>query len=236
MLCALGAFAQTPGRTVLDGVYTKAQAERGLETYTENCSMCHQPDLNGTGQAPALHSLSFINGWREGYLSSLYQHMHTWMPPGELKGTLMDQQYIDIISYLLAANEFPAGSKELVKADLNTTYFVGFDGPKPLPASATVRVVGCLAHGIDWTLTRATEPPRVRNGSDTDDDELAWSKQLPLGMRNYKLQDLEDDHPAAELTKLIGQKLQVKGVLNGQGDASRILPLSFQPLGQACDK
>jgi mono/diheme cytochrome c family protein len=238
-VAAMGIAFAAP-RTTLDGVYTKEQAGRGQEAYNRSCARCHQADLNGTGGAPALHTSTFTDNWREGYLSNLFHHIQTWMPPQDLKGSLKEQQYLDIVAYFLAFNEFPAGAKELTKADLDTILFVDRSGPQPLPPDATIRVVGCLVHTEDWSLTRVGEFPRVHDGSETYESELAWSRQLPLGTGSYKLPDLEDDHKPADLLKLVGKKVQVKGVVHGQGANQRITVFSFEPLdptiGPQCDK
>lgn len=217
-------------RTTLDGVYSQEQADRGLAAYGRNCAGCHQPDLNGTGGAPPLHTSTFTDNWREGYLSNLFHHIQTWMPPQDRKGTLPEQQYLDIMTYILSANEFPAGAKELTKTDLDTILFVDRNGPQPLPPAATIRVVGCLAHAAEWTLTRAGEFPRVHDGSETYESELAWSRLVPLGTGTYNLPDLEDDHKPSDLLKLVGRKVQAKGVLKGQGANQRITVFSFEPL------
>ena len=75
----------------------------------------------------------------------------------------------------------------------------------------------------------------MRNGAETDKIEIDRSKQTPLGTSRFRLSNLDDDHPEAELLKQVGQKVQIKGVMNGQGDSARIYVLSFEPLGQACD-
>jgi len=228
-------------RTTLDAVYSQEQADRGLAAYSRNCARCHQADLNGTGGAPALRTSTFTENWREGYLSNLFHHVQTWMPPQDRKGTLPEQQYLDVVAYILSANEFPAGAKELTKSDLDTTLFVDSAGPQPLPPAATIRVVGCLAHSTDWTLTRVGEFPRVHDGSETYESELAWSRQLPLGTGSYTLPDLSEDRKESDLLKLVGQKVQVKGVLKGQGtNQQRITVFSLEPLdpklGPQCDK
>ena len=46
-------------KTVLDGVFTTAQAERGKEAYATHCSTCHMEDLGGLS-APALKGEQFI--------------------------------------------------------------------------------------------------------------------------------------------------------------------------------
>jgi hypothetical protein len=222
--------AAAPPRTTLDGVYTQGQADRGSDAYARNCARCHQADLNGTGGAPALHTLTFTENWREGYLSNLFHHMQAWMPPQNLKGSLKEQEYIDILAFFLSFNEYPAGAKELTKADLDSILFVGTDGPQPLPPATSVRAVGCLAHGTEWSLTRVFETPRVHDTSDTYPAELAGSQQAPLGTRAFRLPDLADDRKDSDLVKLVGKKVQVKGVLNGDGPNQRITVFSFEPL------
>jgi mono/diheme cytochrome c family protein len=235
-----GAYAFGASRTTLDGVFTQEQADRGLNAYRRNCSGCHQADLNGTGGAPPLRTSTFTERWREGYLDSLFHHIQTWMPPQDRKGTLPEQQYLDIVTYILSANEFPAGAKELTKPDLDTILLVEKDGPQPLPAASTIRAVGCLAHADDWSLTRVGDFPRVHDGSETYEAELAVSRQLPLGTGSYRLTNLEEDHKESDLLKAVGKKVQVKGVLNGQGANQRITAFSFEPLdltlGPQCDK
>lgn len=236
----LGTSVFAASRTTLDGVFTQEQADRGLNAYRRNCSGCHQPDLNGTGGAPPLRTSTFTERWREGYLGSLFHHIQTWMPPQDRKGTLPEPEYLDIVTYILSANEFPAGPKELTKADLDTVLLVEKDGPQPLPPASTIRVVGCLAHAADWTITLVGEIPRVHDGSETYESELVWSRQLPLGRGTYRLTNLEEDHKESDLLMAVGRKVQVKGVLNGQGANQRITVFSFEPLdpnlGPQCNR
>jgi len=223
-------------RTVLDGAYTDAQAMRGENEYGTNCARCHGADLDGGGAAPTLHTLDFVDRWREDHLSTLFQFISTNMPqPPGRPGGLKEQQYLDIVAFLLQVNGLPSGSKELTLADLDTQ-LVGVDGPKPLPPSALVRVVGCLAHPADgWTLTRSAAPARVRsNGDTTNPAELEASGRVPLGNLEYRLPNLGEDHKEPDLLAEVGKKVQVKGVANGQGSAARISVLSFSPLGQSC--
>ncbi len=231
---AASAVAFAAGRTTLDGVYTKEQAERGQDAYTRNCAGCHQADLNGTGGAPPLRTSTFTENWREGYLSNLFHHVQTWMPPQNLKGTLPEQRYLDIVTYILAANEFPAGTKELTIADLNAILLVDQTGAHALPPAATVRAVGCLAHANDdWSLTRVGEIPRVHDGSETYPSELGWSKEVVLGTSTFRLTNLDEDRKESDILPLVGRKVQVKGVLNGQGANQRITVFSFEPLDLA---
>jgi mono/diheme cytochrome c family protein len=229
--------AQTP-KTALDGVYTEAQAARGQTAYERSCSRCHGAELDGGGQARPLHTDLFLNVWREDYLSSLFQYMQTRMPPGSAENSLPEGDYIDILAYVLQVNKLPPGKRELTRPTIDTTLLVGPDGPQPLPASATVRVAGCFTHPSPetWSLTRATSAARVRDGAETDEKELKLSAHAAPGTHSYRLENLDDDHPASELQSQVGHKVQAKGVLNGQGDTARIYVLSFQGLGQQCDQ
>src|SRR5690242_6722513 len=73
-----------PGRTVLDGVYSDAQAKRGDAEYGMNCAKCHEgADVDG----PPLTGDPFIDRWREDSLASLFTFIRTQMPrdtPGKL--------------------------------------------------------------------------------------------------------------------------------------------------------
>src|SRR5262245_42538618 len=115
MITASAVFAQS-SKTVLDGAYTDAQAIRGEMEYFSQCARCHGERLGGAGAAPMLHTAEFLDHWREDYLSSLFQFLQKRMPPRRGQGGLSDQQYLDILSYLLYENELPAGLHELTAA------------------------------------------------------------------------------------------------------------------------
>jgi len=104
--------AQQPG-SVLDGVYTDAQAKRGEKVYTESCGTCHGPKLTGTDTGgPTLTGPDFINGWKDMSLGALLNKVNMDMP-SNAPGTLTPEQYADVTAYVLSANKYPAGQKEL---------------------------------------------------------------------------------------------------------------------------
>src|SRR5262249_30422320 len=102
--------------TVWDGVFAASQAERGRDAYALHCSSCHGNDLQG-GAGPALQGLQFIDNWREDSLKSLFTFIQTRMPL-RARGTLGEETYLDILTYILSMNSFPAGSKEQMNAAL----------------------------------------------------------------------------------------------------------------------
>src|SRR3954463_3140802 len=64
-------------RTVLDGVFTAAQAERGSAGFSEKCAPCHEgADVEG----PPLTGTPFIERWREDTLDGLFEFIKTRMP------------------------------------------------------------------------------------------------------------------------------------------------------------
>ena len=236
-LGSVAALGQTPARTTRDGVYTATQAERGSAEYGRYCARCHGPDLDGIGAAPMLYSSRFLDRWREDSLGTLFEYIKTNMPldgkPGP--GGLSQAQYADILAFLLQSSDLPAGTTELRADSVDGTLLVGPDGPQPLPPATTVRIVGCLVQTAGaWTLTKASAPARVRKADTTDPVELERSAHVSPGTLAFKLPNLADAHSAAELNAQVSKKVQVKGVLNGEGAAARVSVLSFEPLKQDC--
>jgi mono/diheme cytochrome c family protein len=109
------ASAQAP-RTVWDGVFSKAQAERGHGIYGDECADCHGENLEtGGDNGPALAGDGFKDEWNNKSLGDLFAMMSTKMPqsnPGSLKKT----DYADLMAYILSENDFPAGAKDLDEA------------------------------------------------------------------------------------------------------------------------
>jgi mono/diheme cytochrome c family protein len=104
-------WAQTSS-SVLDGVYTDAQATRGSDQYAQNCAACHGSGLSGNGEAPALVGAEFISDWAGLTLGDLADRIHNTMPQDN-PGKLSRAQYADILAFVLKANGYSAGQKEL---------------------------------------------------------------------------------------------------------------------------
>ena len=102
-------------RTVLDGVYTREQAERGKDEYHINCSLCHQDDLSGGGffgmeQAPPLVGGEFMPGRSD--LNNVFKFIRGNMP-ADNPSTLAPKAVADVLAYILQQNGFPPGMSEL---------------------------------------------------------------------------------------------------------------------------
>lgn len=111
---SLGAQAAPPTsvRTVWDGVYTEAQAERGAAAYKSACSECHGADLAGDGFAPALTGAEFAGNWNELTVGDLFERMRISMPPTGPAGVTPAQK-ADIVAFVMKFNKYPAGTTEL---------------------------------------------------------------------------------------------------------------------------
>jgi hypothetical protein len=193
------------------------QAARGKASFAANCAVCHGADLAAENRPPLKGEL-FLNHWMEGSLDALFTHVKA-MPPG--RANLGDAVYVDLLSFLLEANAFPAGAGELNTEAIPTIQVQGKDGPAAVPNFALVDVVGCLTRGPGdiWTLTSGSEPVRTRSPIQPTATEVAAVKAKPLGSQTFKLLDVEffsgTFHPEAH----VGHKVNAKGFLiRGEAD------------------
>jgi mono/diheme cytochrome c family protein len=106
--------AQAP-RTQWDGVYSEDQSKRGAALYTQSCVSCHGEDLSGGGveSAPPLIGNKFSAKWDDLTLGNLLDQMVMSMPQ-DAPGSLSRDQHLDILTFILAKNGFPAGKADLV--------------------------------------------------------------------------------------------------------------------------
>ena len=117
------------GRTTLDGVYTDAQAKRGEAVYTKACAGCHQADLSGDGQTPALTGKDFNMDWNDQSLGDLFERTRISMP-ADKPGSLPAADVADVIAFLLSKGAVPAGQTEL-PSDIAALKAIKFVSPKP---------------------------------------------------------------------------------------------------------
>ena len=108
---ALAGLQETTS-TVLDGVFSAAQARRGRRVYTQNCESCHGQELKGGEMAPSVAGSDFIVFWTELPVGSLFERIKVSMPE-DGPGRLTDEEYTDVVAYLLEANDYPAGEEEM---------------------------------------------------------------------------------------------------------------------------
>jgi len=90
--------------STMSGVYTAAQAARGEETYMGVCVSCHP---SGTYKAAG-----FKASWKGRPLSDLFDQVREKMPKND-PASLSQQEYVQVVAYLLKINGVPAGETEL---------------------------------------------------------------------------------------------------------------------------
>ena len=123
-LCGLGLAAACPAtaddatRSISSGVYTEAQADRGAYTYPVACGKCHGFLLDGAPDDPDMFSTppiggpKFLRNWSGRSLGALFEYSRTTMPANN-PGFLGDQEFADVLAYMLQQSGAPAGDLEL---------------------------------------------------------------------------------------------------------------------------
>jgi cytochrome c len=101
-------------RSVWDGVYTEAQANRGERQYGRACEQCHGANMAGdpVEEVPSLVLDSFMTEWNGRTVKDLFDTVKRSMPKDK-PGSLGTGAYVDVVAYLLQANKFPSGAREL---------------------------------------------------------------------------------------------------------------------------
>ena len=90
--------------STLDGVYTVAQAQRGLGVFDDVCSECHEAvDWQDEG---------FLERWDNESVYRFWYYIYERMPHGD-PFTLSREQVTDVLTYILQLNGLPPGDQEL---------------------------------------------------------------------------------------------------------------------------
>jgi len=101
---APAAMPAASGPSLQDGVYSETQAERGFIVFRDTCSGCH-----GAGE---FRGDDFMFNWEGSSVGRLFRYVSRTMPDDE-PGSLPQQEYVDVVSYILQLNSYPAGASEL---------------------------------------------------------------------------------------------------------------------------
>src|SRR5262245_53890315 len=103
---------QTAPKKIWDGVFSSAQAVRGKGAFDGSCSRCHNVALIGSERGPAIKGPTFLSHWEKANLAGIFLKIRDTIPEGR-PSTVSDDVKIDILSYVLQQNGFPAGDDEL---------------------------------------------------------------------------------------------------------------------------
>lgn len=122
--------AEQPSRSAKEGVYTLDQSNRGKTVYDGQCASCHGNMATATPEMAALlNDTGFQNLWRERSLAVLFRRIRETMPQDK-PGTLSAEQTVDLIAYILNANQLPAGDAAL-PGDLELLKDIRVDAGEP---------------------------------------------------------------------------------------------------------
>ena len=93
-----------------DKIYSKKQAKTGEALYKNNCLICHNKK----------HFRPVFKTWENQSLGTFFLVMSSSMPENN-PGSLVHQEYIDILAYILSLNRYSSGKEELSNSvdDLN---------------------------------------------------------------------------------------------------------------------
>ena len=103
LLCAASLSAQEK-KSVKAGVYTAAQADRGVTLFRSKCASCHAPNR--------FTDDLFYTSFAGKPLWEMFDVISDSMPEDN-PGSLKKEEYADVIAYLLKINNFPAGDTDL---------------------------------------------------------------------------------------------------------------------------
>ena len=231
---ATGLYGMQSRKTVLDGVFTDAQAARGAAQFEEHCANCH---VGTCTDGPPLFGPQFLDRWREDTLEYLYTKISKEMPQ-DAPGSLSEKSYLDILASILHNNRFPAGANDLSSATMKATRLVGPDGPKPLPSNALVQAVGCLEQGANstWNLTKVMDLNRAHKGDEITADEINAAAGVALGTQTFRLPNAGSFRPGFKPETWTGHKVMAKGALARQSNGDRINLTALETIAASCEQ
>ena len=163
---AEAALQSAPPRSTLDGVYSDTQAKRGEDAYMGSCAQCHGENLISVDtETPSLTGPRFKAQWVGKTLAEKFKVIRTTMPATN-PGTLDDKTSVDMITFILKFNGYPAGKEDLA-VDPDT---LSVRPPNPNPSNAN-GPCGSAAISIIFTFrnhlarSRAGRSPPSRSTS-----------------------------------------------------------------------
>ena len=238
VLCVAVVAAQDEAKsrkTVRDAVFTSAQAERGKQVYDANCVTCHLEDLDGSANPTAgargapLVGTRFVQDFGESKVSALFNKMKRDMPSGR-PGALSDQEYLDVATYVLQKNKFPAGAAELTSEVADAVWIPGAGGGEGLQNYTFVSSVGCLHQDPtrSWLLTKAEGLKQTEPSAAAAVDAGAAARKP--GEFTFRLLDAISHNPEPHN----GHKVRVTGHMVRLGAEIRVNVTSLQMVGASC--
>jgi cytochrome c len=119
--------------------FDRAQALHGKRLYASQCAKCHGADMQGI-TAPALSGAAFAPASNAHLtIGGVYAYMATNMP-ADRPGKLKDQEYADIMAFLLNANGYAPGGGKMTADSVKTSTAPLNAGPQSAMHAGTAAV------------------------------------------------------------------------------------------------
>ena len=205
----LGAFAATVfyvgARAQISPGYTPAQATAGKAAYAQNCQSCHGAALDDGEFAPALKGGDFLAHWGGQPVGNLGDYIHDNMPKGS-PGSLSEDNYINIMAYILQANAISPAKDNLTAENARQMSLPGHVGglsvlapnvklpPNPTPVANPLDKITPVSEAMlasppdgDWLSWRRTRdgsgfsPLKQITKANVKGLVPVWSWSLPVG-------------------------------------------------------
>jgi alcohol dehydrogenase (cytochrome c) len=154
------------------GWYTRDQVNSGHGQYAAKCGVCHGANLQGGG-APELKGRGFAAKWNGKTLTDLYTYTRDQMPKGS-GGSLSDQEYADIVAFMLAQNGLPAGSTKLQPKSPMDRVLVLSDSMPETGAQSTLAAPVKLGELAGPVKQPSTHGPAQAELDRADEDDSGW--------------------------------------------------------------
>ena len=186
-------------------IYTLEQATQGEEIYKQSCVLCHGENLND-GSEKAIVGDTFYSIWGGRTVAELFKYVQTIMPLGS-PGTLTDEQYLSVLSYMFQKAGIPAGTDNLSSKhdELNLMRLpIPVGGvlkeevveipPHPNPTNSPLEKISNVTNEMlinppdeDWLMWRRSydakgfSPINNINKSNVSDLKVVWSWTMSSG-------------------------------------------------------
>jgi len=195
--CLSAAAQETPS-------YSAAQAAAGKTTYERQCVACHGAGLDDGEFGPMLRGDEFLLRWAGKSVEEFFHYVSDTMPTAQ-PGSLSEEEYLNVIAYLMSRNTISAGTplttvSQKTMTMPSTTANTGMiaagiklppnPNAKPSPINKIRPVTEAMLSSpssADWLDGRRTRdaqgysPLKQINKGNVSKLRLSWSLSLPPG-------------------------------------------------------
>jgi len=116
-------LAPRPQKSVLDGVYSKSQADGAKVQFDKLCAECHAFTVATKRKAEdlPLGDEPFFRNWEGKPLAELVS-LIVFTMPNDGRAAVEEAEALNLVAYMLQQNGFPAGSSPLTKATASAMF------------------------------------------------------------------------------------------------------------------